>query len=85
MKLGMGADVQRMLQDKYKYVQDADGDIFDIPGIDLGFVGRAEYSLSERISTSVSYREGFIDKLNTGKNYLDRDYLQVQLKYTINK
>lgn len=85
MKLGMGADVQRMLQDKYKYVQDAEGNIFDIPGIDLGFVGKAEYSISERISTSVSYREGFIDKLNTGRNYLDRDYLQVQLKYTINK
>lgn len=84
LRVGMGADFQRLLRDDIK-VQDAAGNIYNVPGLDLGVVGKAEIAVSNRIRTSISYREGVSNAIGRDKMYLDRDYLQIQLKYTINQ
>lgn len=83
--VGAGADVQRLLQDKYDYVTDANGNVFAIPATDIGMTGKAEYTLSPRIQTGIQYRNGISNMLESGKNYLERDYFQVQIKCRISK
>ncbi len=83
--VGAGADVQRLLQDKYDYVTDANGNVYAIPATDIGMTGKAEYALSPRIQTGVQYRNGISNMLESGKNYLERDYFQVQIKCRISK
>lgn len=85
ISLGVGADIQRVLQDKYAYVRKENGEVFAIPGIDLGMLVKAEYKLADRVSTGVAYRNGISNVLDKSKHYLDRDYLQVQLKFSISK
>jgi hypothetical protein len=84
MTVGMGADFQKLLQQKYTHVSDADGNLYVIPGMDLGFVGKVEYAFSQRIRTGLSYRES-ANKIIEDKDFLRRNYMQIQLKYRINK
>ncbi|MBL7719374.1 MAG: hypothetical protein JNL72_11100 [Flavipsychrobacter sp.] len=80
LSVGVGADVQRLLIND-KLVSESDNK--ELPGFDLGAVGKAEYSLSKEIRASVYYRKGMNQTLSGNNKYLDRDYLQVQLKFTI--
>ena len=85
MSVGLGPDFQRMLVDNRPVVSgEYDRNNIQIaPLFDVGFVGKTEYSLTKRFKTTVSYRKGVNNIINPSDKYLDRDYLQFQLRYTI--
>ncbi len=53
-----------------------------IPFTDIGLTGKAEVNLTRDIQTGIMYREG-INSFFRGSDYLNRRYMQVQLKYNI--
>lgn len=80
--LAAGADLQRLLQDHSATVLYND-DIKTAPLIDLGILLRTEYKISNHLKAGLSYRVGANNVFSTGNNYLDRNYMQVQLKYKL--
>lgn len=58
-----------------------DGNVKYIPDMDMGITGKLEYSVTPNIQTGVIYREGVNSIVD--KQYFNRRYVQVQLKYTI--
>lgn len=92
LSVSFGADFQQLLQNS------ADNDENDglasmavndrserkyIPSFDIGVTGKTEYMLTKRLKAGIAYRNGVNSLLKNNKLYLDRNYLQVQLKYTI--
>lgn len=84
MSLGAGADMQRMFrnEDNTLYVMDGT-DVKAVPQMDYGVVGKAEYSLTKTFKAGIQYRQGMNTLLAPEKNYLNRSYIQVQLKLGI--
>jgi len=83
VSVGVGADVQRMVNGDDLLVQIDEETEKTIPGTDLGLTGKTEVSVSKRLKAGVLYREGINNFLNGGSKFFDRSYLQVQLKLTI--
>lgn len=84
MALGAGADLQRMLRNDENTLYVMDGsNVQPIPHMDYGVVGKAEYSLTKALKAGVQYRQGVNTLIAPDKNYLNRSYLQVQLKLNI--
>ena len=84
MSVAVGPDFQQMLVDNRPAVSTVDrGNIQVAPVFDVGFVGKTEYSLTKKIKAGISYRKGMNDFINPVNKYIDRDYLQFQLKCTI--
>lgn len=86
LSFGAGADVQRLFQsgDKTKFIVDKDANaVKTAPGLDYGLVGKTEYTLFRSLKAGVQYRYGLNDVLAPGKDYINRSYLQVQLKLGI--
>jgi hypothetical protein len=83
LSIGVGADMQKLLQDN----KSADGTrtdgVKDIAPYDFGFVAKTECALSKKVKAGIYYRQGVSNALMPGNNYLDRNYVQVQFKYTI--
>lgn len=80
--VSVGGDIQRLLQsNESTALQITDEDIKEVPQTDIGMQGKAEYSVTRKLKAGVTYREG-INSLIDPK-YLDRRYLQVQLKFVI--
>lgn len=84
VSVGVGADVQRLLLND-KLVTDTKDpeDARQLPSFDMGLVGKTEYNLTKEIKASVYYRKAMNQSLTGNNKYLDRDYLQLQLKFTI--
>jgi hypothetical protein len=85
VSVGMGADVQRLLMDKKLTIQtsDAENNQKQLPMYDMGLNVKTEYSLTKEIKASLQYRKGMTQVLSGDKQMLDRDYLQLQLKFNI--
>ncbi len=80
MSVGAGADVQRMFSNNNDVLYVMDGsDVKAVPQLDYGVVGKMEYSLTKVFKAGIQYRQG----LNNTKDYLNRSYVQVQLKLGI--
>ncbi len=84
VSVGMGADMQRLLLDKKLIVHTSDGnDQKILPMYDMGVNLKTEYNLTKEIKASLHYRKGLNQVLGGNKQLLDRDYLQLQLKFNI--
>lgn len=84
VSLGAGADVQRMFRDNDNTIFVANGEApKPVPRMDYGLVGKTEYTLFRTLKAGVQYRYGMNSVLAPEKNYLNRSYLQVQLKLGI--
>jgi len=84
LSVGAGADVQRLFHDGNKTAFIAEnGKMTPVPTMDYGLVGKTEYSLLKNLKAGVQYRYGMNNVLAPDKNYVNRSYLQVQLKLGI--
>jgi hypothetical protein len=84
MSIGMGPDFQKMLVDNRPATSDVDrGNLQVAPTFDVGFIGKTEYALTHRVKAAVAYRKGINSVINTSNKYIDRDYLQFQMRCTI--
>lgn len=84
MSIGMGPDFQKMLVDNRPATSDVDrGNLQVAPSFDVGFVGKTEYALTQRVKAAVSYRKGINGVINPSDKFIDRDYLQFQMRCTI--
>jgi len=88
LSLSVGADIQRLLghdgrEVKVAYIDDQPK---MVPEMDLGFTGKTEVAITPKLRAGLLYREG-VNNLVRGKpaagEYLDRRYLQVQVKLTV--
>jgi hypothetical protein len=50
---------------------------------DMGIIGKTEYSITRNVKAAVSYRKGINTIIIPTDKYLDRDYLQFQVKCAI--
>jgi hypothetical protein len=93
LSVGVGADVQRLLQGDNSMststsattTSDIAADSKLVPGFDIGLVGKTEVTLSDKIRASIYYRQGMNNVITPGSKYIDRSYLQIHLKFTLFK
>lgn len=85
VSLSLGADLQRLVDhnDNLKTLVYQSDELKLIPGLDMGLTGKTEYAVTKKLKAGVLYREGINNLINGGEEYLDRRYLQVQLKFTV--
>ena len=85
MSIGVGPDFQQMLADNRPAVNtDIErGNVAVDPTFDIGFIGKTEYSVTKKVKAAISYRKGINNVLTPMDKYIDRDYLQFQLKCII--
>ncbi len=88
--IGVGADVQRLLQANAPTTSSSafsngmaseTGKI--MPDLDYGIIGKTEYAVSSRLKAGLQYREGMNNFLSNTNKYFDRNYFQVQIKYSL--
>ena len=84
MSVGVGPDFQQMLVDNRPAPSTVDRRNIEVaPIFDIGLIGKTEYSLTKKVKAAVSYRKGINNILTPMDKYLDRDYLQFQVKCTV--
>ncbi len=84
MSVGLGPDFQKMLIDNRPATSEVDrGNLQVAPTFDVGFIGKTEYALTQRVKAGISYRKGINGVITTSNKYIDRDYLQFQMRCTI--
>jgi len=85
MTMGVGPDFQQMLADNRPVVSAAlDRDnIQSAPLLDIGLIAKTEYSVSRNVKAGLSYRKGMNNVLTLMDKYIDRDYLQFQVKCAV--
>ena len=85
LSVGAGPDFQQMLADNRPALSTVDrSNLQTAPGFDVGFIGKTEYTLTKKVKAAVYYREGLNNVITpTNSKYIDRNYVQFQLKYTI--
>jgi hypothetical protein len=84
MSVGVGPDFQQMLVDNRPVAAAGyRGNVQEAPSFDVGFVGKSEYALTKKIKAGVYYRKGVNSVISLNDKYIDRDYLQFQVKCTI--
>jgi len=84
MSIAAGPDFQQMLVDNRPAASETDrGTIQVAPTFDVGFVGKTEYAVTQRVKAGVSYRKGINGVISMSDKYIDRDYIQFQMRCTI--
>lgn len=84
MSIGAGPDFQQMLVDNRPQQSEVDrGTLQVVPTFDVGFIGKTEYALTQRVKAGVSYRKGINSVITMSDKYIDRDYIQFQMRCTI--
>lgn len=85
MSVGVGPDFQQALADNRPATNEnvSRNNIAVAPLFDVGFIGKTEYSVTKKVKAGVLYRKGINNILTPMDKYIDRDYLQFQLKCTI--
>ena len=84
MSVGVGPDFQKMLVDNRPAASTVDKNTIQVaPSFDVGFIGKTEYALTRTVHAGVSYRKGVNNVITPMGKYIDRDYLQFQLKCAI--
>lgn len=85
LSLSVGADMQRLLNNmdnNHRLIFVGD-EVKFIPELDLGLTGKTEYAVSPRLKAGLLYREGINSLVQGNNDYLERRYVQVQLKYIV--
>ena len=86
LSIGLGGDFQHLiLQGHSNITTDNSGAIKEIPAMDMGLVGKTELAVNKKIKAGLSYRQGLNNMIAGGNRYVDRSYIQFQLKYMIFK
>lgn len=84
LSIGVGPDFQQMLVDNRPEVSTVDrGNLKVAPVFDIGFMGKTEYAIAKNVKAAVYYREGINNVITPTNKYIDRNYLQFQIKCTI--
>jgi len=84
MSVGVGPDFQQMLSDNRPAAPTNDRNtIQEAPLFDVGFIGKTEYAITKKLKAGLYYRKGVNDIISTNDKYIDRDYVQFQLKCVI--
>lgn len=84
MSIGMGPDFQAMLHDNRPATSTVDRENIAVaPTFDVGFVGKTEVSFTNKIKAAVAYRKGVNGVINPSGKFIDRDYVQFQMKCAI--
>jgi len=82
LTLSAGADIQKLLQERDIAILYNDAEKV-IPAVDMGLLLRTEYGLSDRLRAGMSYRLGMKNAISSEKNYLERNYMQVEFRYKL--
>lgn len=82
LTVAAGADIERLLQSENTPISYNDNTKI-APLYDLGALFKTDYAVTSRLKGGISYRIGANNLLSAGKNYIDRNYMQVQLKYRL--
>ena len=84
LSLGVGPDFQQMLVDNRPAPSTVDhSNLQEAPIFDVGFIGKTEYALTKKVKAAVYYRKGVNDIITPSDKYINRDYLQFQVKCVI--
>ena len=84
MSVAVGPDFQQMLADNRPAQSTTDRrNQAEAAMFDVGFIGKTEYSLTRNVKAGVSYRKGINTIITPSDKYLDRDYLQFQVRCAI--
>jgi len=84
MSIAAGPDFQQMLADNRPAQSTTDRrTIQEAALFDVGFIGKTEYSVTKNVKAAVSYRKGINTIITPTDKYLDRDYLQFQVRCAI--
>ncbi len=84
MSIALGPDFQKMLGDNRPAPSTVDRNNIQVaPTFDVGFVGKTEYALTKKVRAGVYYRKGINNIITPMDKFIDRDYVQFQVKYTI--
>jgi hypothetical protein len=84
ISIAAGPDFQQVLADNRPAPSTTDhGTLQQAPLFDIGFTGKTEYSITRGIKAGVSYRKGINNVLTPMGKFIDRDYLQFQVKCAI--
>ena len=84
LSIGAGPDFQKALVDNRPAPSTVDrGTIQEAPLFDIGMMGKTEYALNKRVQAAVLYRKGINNILTPMGKYIDRDYVQFQVRCTI--
>lgn len=84
ISVGLGPDFQQMLVDNRPEINTADrGNIKVAPIFDMGFMGKTEIAVTKNVKAAVYYREGINNVITPTNKYIDRNYLQFQIKCAI--
>ena len=85
--LAAGPDFQQALVDNRPAAVPASEQPFSnvtvMPLFDMGLIGKTEYSITHRIKAQLSYRKGINNILTPENKYIDRNYMQVQVRCAI--
>lgn len=82
LTLSAGADIQKLLQDGDITVS-YNSEEKVIPAFDIGLLLKTDYGLSDRLRAGMSYRLGVKNAVSSEKNYLERNYMQVEFRYLL--
>ncbi len=84
MNIGVGPDFQQMLVDnRPEPSKTYKGNIEVAPIFDIGFMAKSEYALSKKIKAAIYYREGINNIITPTNKYIDRNYVQCQIKWAV--
>lgn len=87
LSVAAGPDFQQALADKRPAPAPVANQPFEnvavMPLFDVGFIGKTEYSVTKKVKAQVSYRKGINNILTPMDKFIDRDYLQVQVRWAI--
>jgi hypothetical protein len=82
--IGAGPDFQQALADnRPAKLADNPENQRVAPLFDIGFMGKTEFALAKRVKAAVYYRKGINNVITPMNKYIDRDYLQFQIKCTV--
>ncbi len=84
MSVGVGPDFQQMIGDNRPAASPIEtGNIQVAPMFDIGFMGKTEFAVSKNVKAAVYYREGINNIITPMNRFIDRNYVQFQIKCAI--
>ncbi len=82
--VGIGPDFQQALSDTRPTPSTLDRNNVQVaPMFDMGVMGKAELIMNDRFRAALLYREGMNNLVTPMNKYVERNYMQVQIKYTV--
>ncbi|HXS35061.1 MAG TPA: hypothetical protein VN721_00060 [Flavipsychrobacter sp.] len=83
LSVGVGADVEQLLQNNQSSADIASGQVKAAPDMNVGMIGKTEYSLTNRLKAGVLYRGDVNGLFSKSDKYVNQSFIQFQLKLAI--